>query len=213
MRKFLADESGAVVADYIVLGAAIVGTGLSASTSVHQGVTAIGDSLRDTLRGVHVAGNPVARFDFNDVTGLTRTGWGWVAIGSYQGWTAIGPTRAIEVVESGHRGIHTPDGGNWIDLDASPGLLVLGRELDQLTSGRSYNLRFNAAHSHYTQGDSVEVYFGGQLVDVVTPTSNQFSNFSMQFVAGSGDGSNQIEFRGTGAGEGFGVSLHGVEIY
>jgi Flp pilus assembly pilin Flp len=210
MTAFFTDESGAITVDYVVLAAAIVGLGVASVGAVRTGTSDLGEGINTSLTSAMVSREPHAVFDFNDVTGLARTSWGWVAFGSYQGWTAAGATRAIEIVESGHRGVHSPDGGNWVDLDASPGNLVLTRGLDRLTNGQTYSLNFNAASSRAANG--VDVYFGGEFIRSIEPDSPQFSAFSVDFVAGSGDGSNQIEFRGTGVPDGIGVSLHGIEI-
>jgi hypothetical protein len=212
--RFLADDAGAVTVDWVVMTSAVVGLGLASATQVAGGVSNLGEAIHDILSNTRVAGRkagePLIAFDFNDVTGLTRTGWGWVTWGSYQGWTAVGPVQQIEIVESGHRGVHSPDGGNWIDLDASPGNLTLTRGLESLNTGAIYTLSFNAASSHANNG--VEVWFGGQLVGQVSPTSRNFSPHSLELIGGSGDGTNRLEFRGTGTPDGYGVSLHGVRI-
>ena len=210
--RFISEESGAVTVDWTVLTAAIVGMGIASVAAVRNGVGSLGGAIEGALSAATIAQPfaPIAVFDFNDVEGLTRTGWGWRAVGSYQGWTASGETNHIEIVESGHRGVHSPDGGNWIDLDASPGNLTLSRGLENMAAGQAYTLNFNAADSGITNG--VDIYFGGQFVQHVNPTSAQFAAFSVPLVGGSGDGSNQIEFRGTGAPNGIGVSLHGIQV-
>lgn len=210
--SFLKNEAGAISVDWTVLTAAIVGMGLASVAAVRTGTGNLGEQINAALSGASVARlfGPIAQFDFNNVTGLQRTSWGWRAVGSYQGWTAIGTTQHIEIVESGHRGVHSPDGGNWIDLDASPGNLTLSRGLESLNTGATYTLNFNAADSGITNG--VDIYFGGQFVQHVNPTSAQFANYSVAIVGGSGDGSNQIEFRGTGTPNGIGVSLHGIRV-
>lgn len=211
--RFFSDESGAVTVDWTVLTAAIVGMGIASAAAVRTGVVSLGDGIEGALSGASIARlfAPIASFSFNDVAGLERTGWGWRAIGSYHGWRAIGPTQHIEIVESGHRGVHSPDGGNWIDLDASPGNLTLSRGLENLTPGQSYTLSFNAADSGMTNG--VDIFFGGQFVQHVNPTSAQFQAFSVNLTGGLGDGSNQLEFRGTGTPNGIGVSLHGIAVH
>lgn len=210
--RFLTDETGAITVDWVVLSAAVIGMGVASVGAIRTGALSVGGLLEGTLSSASIArlGGPIASFDFNTVDGLVRTGWGWRAIGSYQGWTASGPTQHIEIVESGHRGVHSPDGGNWIDLDASPGNLTLSRGLENMAAGQAYTLNFNAADSGITNG--VDIYFGGQFVQHVNPTSAQFAAFSVPLVGGSGDGSNQIEFRGTGAPNGIGVSLHGIQV-
>jgi hypothetical protein len=46
----------------------------------------------------------------------------------------------------------------------------------------------------------------------ITPTAGSFNACTVEFVAGSGNGSNQIEFRGTKAPDTSGVGLHGIGI-
>ena len=211
MRKFLKDESGAVVADYIVLGAAIVGTGLSASSSVHQGVSALGNNLRDTLSRVYVAGSEVASFGFDDVAGLTPTGWGWVTHHNYQGWSTVGHVTGIEIKPSGGSGVHTPDGRHMLDLDASPGNLGLARTLNQLTPGQTYTISFNAADVVGNNG--IDIMFGGQTIAQANPVGATMQSFSFNFVAGSGDGSNQLIIQGTGPADNVGAYIHGIRIH
>jgi Flp pilus assembly pilin Flp len=210
--NFAKDESGAVTVDWTVLTAAIIGMGIATVAAVRTGTISLTSEIEGALNSVRLGRlfGPVASFDFNDVTGLTRTAWGWRAIGSYQGWTALGSTQHIEIVESGHRGVHSPDGGNWIDLDASPGNLTLSRGLENLTPGQNYTLSFNAADSGITNG--VDIYFGGEFVQHVNPTSPQFQAYSVNLTGGIGNGSNQLEFRGVGAPNGIGVSLHGIQV-
>ncbi len=210
--SFIQDESGAITVDWTVLTAAIVGMGIASAAAVRTGTSALGEDINLSLSSASVARlfGPVAEFDFDNVEGLTRTGWGWRAIGSYGGWTASGDTNHIEIVESGHRGVHTPDGKNWVDLDASPGNLTLSRDLDNLVAGREYKLKFNAADSGLTNG--VDVYIGGQFVESISPGSIQFQAYEVAFTAAEGAGANQIEFRGTGVPNGIGVSLHGIKI-
>lgn len=212
IARFLRGQSGAITVDWTVMTAAIVGLGIASAAAVRTGTTDLGTDIQTSLTNASVASvfGVVASFDFNDVEGLVRTGWGWRAVGSYQGWTATGDTQHIEIVESGHRGVHSPDGGNWIDLDASPGNLRLSRGLENLNPGQVYSLNFNAADSGAT--NAVDIYFGGEFVETVNPTSAQFSAYSVRLVGGAGDGSNQIEFRGTGTPNGIGVSLHGIEV-
>ena len=211
MLRFLEDDSGAVTVDWVVMTGALVGLGLASAAAVRTGTGDLGAGIGTSLTDARVVGGTVASFDFNDVTGLTRTGWGWVTSGSFQGWNALGPIQQIEIVQSGLGGMHTPDGGNWIDLDASPGNLTLAHGLGQLTEGATYTLNFNAAGWH-GRDNGVAIYFGGERVTHITPTTGSFNAYSVEFVAGTGNGSNQIEFRGTGTPDNFGVGLHGIEI-
>lgn len=53
-KSFLADESGAVTVDWVVLTAAIVGLGLAVITSVRTGVTSLGTDISNSLTSASV---------------------------------------------------------------------------------------------------------------------------------------------------------------
>ena len=53
--SFLADESGAVTVDWVVLTAAIVGLGLAVITSVRSGVQSLGTDIQNSLTSASVA--------------------------------------------------------------------------------------------------------------------------------------------------------------
>ena len=211
MRCFLHDESGAVTVDWTVLTAAIVGLGISSVAAVRTGVLALGQDVEASLTNATVAQimAEIGGFDASNTNGLQTTPWGWVATGSHDGWFTIGPNTQIEISRSGQR-VTTPDGGNWIDLEYYAGNVTLARSFDTMQAGQSYTLNFNAADSAGNNG--VDIYFGGQLVQSVDPASRNFTPYSVTLQGGSGDGSNQLEFRGTGPQDSVGVSLHAIEV-
>jgi len=53
-NKFLADESGAVTVDWVVLTAAIVGLGIAVLTSVGNGTTTLADKVSGELAGTTI---------------------------------------------------------------------------------------------------------------------------------------------------------------
>ena len=55
LKNFVANESGAVTVDWVVLTAAIVGLGLAVITSVRTGVNALGTDIRNSLTSASVA--------------------------------------------------------------------------------------------------------------------------------------------------------------
>lgn len=55
LKTFLADESGAVTVDWVVLTAAIVGLGLAVITSVRTGVQSLGTDIQTSLTSASVA--------------------------------------------------------------------------------------------------------------------------------------------------------------
>lgn len=54
-KTFLADESGAVTVDWVVLTAAIVGLGLAVITTVRTGVNNLGTDISNSLTSATVA--------------------------------------------------------------------------------------------------------------------------------------------------------------
>ena len=55
LKSFVANESGAVTVDWVVLAAAIVGLGLAVITSVRTGVSALGSDISNSLSSASVA--------------------------------------------------------------------------------------------------------------------------------------------------------------
>ena len=55
IKTFVADDSGAVTVDWVVLTAAIVGLGLAVVTSVRSGVSSLGTNISNSLSSASVA--------------------------------------------------------------------------------------------------------------------------------------------------------------
>ncbi len=55
IKNFVADDSGAVTVDWVVLTAAIVGLGLAVVTSVRSGVSSLGTNISNSLSSASVA--------------------------------------------------------------------------------------------------------------------------------------------------------------
>jgi len=53
-NAFLADESGAVTVDWVVLTAAIVGLGIAVLTSVQGGTTSLADKISSSLANAQI---------------------------------------------------------------------------------------------------------------------------------------------------------------
>lgn len=212
LTRFLSETTGAVTVDWTVLAAAVVGLGVSSVAAVQAGVVSLGIGIETALDDASVAPIlvAIARLDLSNTEGLEATPWGWVATGSFQGWFTIGANNRIEISRSGQR-VTTPDGTAWVDLEYFAGNVTLARVIDNVAPGQPMHLSFNAADS--SGNNAVDVYFGGQLVERVQPTSGTtFQSYTLGLVAGSGDGSNQLEFRGVGPEDSVGVSLNGIVV-
>jgi Flp pilus assembly pilin Flp len=60
LKNFVADESGAVTVDWVVLTAAIVGLGIAVISSIAVGTGSVGSAVGGSLEGGEVA---TLRFD------------------------------------------------------------------------------------------------------------------------------------------------------
>lgn len=210
LPAFLSDPSGAVTVDWTVLAASVVGLGVASAGAVRTGTSALGDDVETALTRARVAGAYVARMGFDRVDGAIASGWGFRIWGSqYEGWTEQTGLNTFELTRSGLFGIVTPDGGNMLDLDASPGNMAIGRTVENLTAGETYSVTLNAADGIGNNG--VEVWFGGERVGVIDPGLSM-SEYSFDFVAGSGDGSNELVITGTGPADNYGAYIHDIRI-
>lgn len=212
--RFLCDTSGAVTVDWVVLAASVVGLGVASVGAVRTGTGALGADIGAALEDAFVAGNNRIAETFDDVSGLPGSGPVWAAQGSFAGWTALGAIQTIEVVQSGYIGGFTPDGGNWISMDADPGNIEIGRTIDA-RPGEPLTLSFNAVDPRGgdpVSNNGVDVYFGGVLVGHANPTSMTATPFDFALTGGMGDGSNQLVLVGTGAVDSSGAWIHGVSV-
>jgi T1SS-143 domain-containing protein len=116
----------------------------------------------------------------------------------------------LERVGDGYEGMHSSTGGFMVDLDASPRDLALTQTITNLTNGQTYTLSFEAG-APFPNSAHLEVLFGGQVVAEIDPT-NAMQTYTFNIVGGSGDHSNQLEFRETGTPDNQGTYLANVNI-
>jgi hypothetical protein len=215
VKSFLNDTSGAVTVDWVVLTAGLVGLGLAASAVVSAGVgdlsRDIDDSLSRDLTMVSRFGmNRMSNASFEDIEGMLAAGWGFYnADGSVAGWNNINDLRA-EITHSGYQGVTAADGNYMLDLEASPGNIMLGQQVRGAITGQTYTLTFNAADPRNNNG--VEVYWGGDLIKTVNPTGTNMQSYSVQFQGGAGDGSNMLMIGGTGPRDNVGAYIDNIEV-
>lgn len=210
LKTFARSDDGAVTVDWTILSAATIGLGIITFGAVSNGTTSLGATIQAALSSAWISGRSIASLSFDDVTGLTETGWGWRARNAYGGWNAVSDVQNIEIVTSGYNGVNSPDGGNMLDMDASPGNLGIGRVMENLAAGATHTVTFNAADAQGTNG--VDVYFGGELVGSANPGGRTMESYSFEFVAGSGDGSNELVLQGTGPANNVGAYIHGIQV-
>jgi Ca2+-binding RTX toxin-like protein len=113
---------------------------------------------------------------------------GTYSFGQVAGWT--GTAGYIERWGDGFQGENSVDGGDFVELDSHTE--VDGIYQDVVTSdGDSYTLAFSAMQRIEGSDDVVEVYFGGVLIDTVTP-GDEWQQYTYSV---TGSGADRLEFR------------------
>ncbi len=214
-QQFIEDDSGAVTVDWVVLTAAMVGLGVAAAAAIQVGVGDLSQDISDSLeqdRGITYSafGLPLTNGGFDDVDGMMAAGWGFYAFNDVMSGCEELDGERFEVKHSGYQGIYTTDGGFSLDMDASPGNLTVAQTLEDARDGTQYTVSFEAAD--YRGNNGVEVWFGGEMVGDVNPTSTTMTSYSFEIEGGAGDGDNRLELRGTGPEDNYGAFIDNVVV-
>ncbi|MEO1498665.1 MAG: hypothetical protein AAFV43_16090 [Planctomycetota bacterium] len=131
---------------------------------------------------------------------------------SFRNVRLVEPAGQFEVVDSGHRGVASSDGDHWLDMDASPGNITISQQVPGVEDGAAYQLSFDLADSVRDATDGLDVVWNGEVIASLSGQDVSMDRFDFAVVGGSGDGSNTLTFQGTGAGNGYGVSLDNVRL-
>ncbi len=183
--------------------------------------TLYGDSGNDTLHGAagndtlygDNAQNLIVNGSFEDhgnTADNTTTSWG-ISTTDLTGWTSSTP-QPFEAHNDGYLGINGGDGNYWLDLDASPGNAVISQAVAGLASGEALQLSVDMANRSGGTSGHAEVYWNGQLVGTLDNNSTTLETFTFDVTAGSGDGTNTLTFKGTGAADNTGASIDNVRL-
>ncbi|HKL06595.1 MAG TPA: SdrD B-like domain-containing protein, partial [Roseovarius sp.] len=171
--------------------------------------------------GTDGGANLITNGSFEDTSGLTGTGYGFVGDAAVPGWTTADPMDTIDIHNDERGGIVASDGQNWLDLEASPGNIRVGQDVQGVVDDADYQLSFDVSDSEFlTSADGseenlVNVYWGGELITTVDPsnvTESDFETITLTVTGGSGDGSNRLEFEGTGVEDNQGAAVDNVQL-
>ena len=137
-----------------------------------------------------------------------------LAPGALANWTLAGsPDSSAELTAAGHGRGAPSDGKYWLDLGASPGDITATQEIGGLARGGIYVLRFDLA-ANPNQGERVEVWFDGKLLDTLTPTGGDLGSpghsYTLSFEADDTGGA--LSFRNVGNNDNLGVGLDNVRL-
>lgn len=215
ITQFLKDESGAVTTDYVVLTAGLVGVGIAATGSISVGVGDLTNDLNSLLsRDLTLISrfdiNRISNASFENIEGLIDAGWGlYSPNGTVMDWTNGGEIGA-ELSPSGQYGVVAADGSWMLDLDGSPGNVMLGQQVRGAIEGQTYTATFSAADAVGNNG--IEVIWGGEVIQTISPGSPVMTQYSVDFVGGAGNGDNMFYLRGTGPEDNVGAFVDRIEI-
>jgi len=187
-----------------------------------------GEAGNDTIYGDGGAAggsgaeNLIVNGSFEDTSGMSNTGYGYVATGSLSGWNTLDPNQEIDVHNDGRGGIEASDGENWLDLEASPGNIRVGQDVQGVQDGVEYQLSFDVSDSQFLTSidgpdeNLVNVYWGGALITTIDPSNvgeSEFETITLTLTGGAGDGSNRLEFEGTGLEDNQGAAIDNVKLF
>lgn len=175
------------------------------------------DTIYGDTSGTETPIDLIVNGSFEDVSGLSETGFGYQNTGSVLGWTTANPANEIDIHQDARGGVTPADGISWADLAASPGAVRIGQDVDGIIDGETYTLTFTAGDSMDVAGvdeNTVSVYWGGVLIDTIDPPNDgTMQTYTYTLTGGAGDGSNRLEFEGTpGDDDSFGASIDTVSL-
>jgi len=151
------------------------------------------------------AGNLIVNGSFETFSGGATAGWG-DEVDTLPGWTDANGA-PFRLLDSGRGGPAASDGENALDMQSSVPMDI-SQAVAGLTAGERYMLRFDMAQPIET-GKSVNVYFGGALLDTIDPDDiDTWTSHGYAVVAGSGDGSDVLRFEAVADRGG----VHGVRL-
>jgi hypothetical protein len=127
----------------------------------------------DSVKLLDSFGNDyIVNGSFEDVTGLTQTGYGYFGEGAIPGWTDYVPTTYLDIHQDTRLGVIPTDGISWLDTrgfydPAHPngGNIHVYQDIPGLSSGSPYTLRFDFGDDG-DRGNRIEVYWNGELLNI-----------------------------------------------
>lgn len=158
--------------------------------------------------------NYLVNGDFDDVSDLSSTGWGFLAP-TIDGWEEVsGYNLPFELHTSGWDNMESVNGGYWLDTNASPGRLRITQVVQDLEPRQVYKITLFAGDRDSDLDGSADVFWGGEKIGVLDPdVEDVMQSFTFYIQEGAGDGSNRLIIQDTGSNDNSGLSLDVIRIY
>lgn len=135
---------------------------------------------------------------------------GLLRVEALDGWSSLNGAY-FELIKGGNRGAQPSEGSYALDMSETMQRMEIMQQIGGLTAGDKLQLSFDAGTR--AAGTRMEVYWGGELLDTIAPTSLDAKRYVFEVVAGSGDGRDALVFREVGSNAELGVTLDNVALY
>ena len=121
--------------------------------------------------------------------GVPDNGWQYFSNGTLPGWQS--DSGIVEVHGNLFANNTAADGSNWAEIDADNAVDNIYQDVTT-PAGESLTLIFEAQQRTAGDTQSIEVWFGGVLIDTITPATNSWQTYSYTV---TGSGTDRLEFR------------------
>lgn len=210
IRAFWADTSGFATVEWVFTSGMVVALGLATMFVLSTGTQSQSNLLRTGLSGPIIQDDfhaTLVKASFEPPADAIDAPWGYRA-DHLPGWTEHNGL-AFEFVHAATIG-QSLDGHTALDMEASPGNLVISHHVPDARPGTTPTLTFNASDSH---GDNaVAVYWNGELLGSAIAQGPEMTAQSFALDPTVGDRSGTLTLAGTGPEDGQGMLIDALVI-
>lgn len=215
MKQLLKPTHGAALVDYGVLVGLIAVAAIFAITTFGSKVDFV---FRVADQEIWMAFNDEANFldngDFDDVEGMTSQSFGFSS-GSLEGWVSNNGLQ-FELHESGHQGMESVNGGFWLDMAESPGVMDISQDVDGLIPNQVYTITLSSGdRSPDLSSRTVVFWNGNQIGELRALQINTMTEQRFSIRSGDGDGTDTLRLREVASrtNDNTGMSIDVVRIW
>ncbi|MFM7469489.1 MAG: beta strand repeat-containing protein, partial [Vampirovibrionales bacterium] len=191
--------------------------GLTRDLTQNITVTNVNDA--PNLLGVVTGDNLLINPSFENLYTINQSGsWNGYNDGTIlQGWNRLaGDFDQIDSVMLSPTPLTSPTHGNYfLEFEGSSGQhLTISQTVSGLTPGSTYQLSFDTRDFGTGSGDSISVFWGGQLLQTITDsmTGYTWTSYRYQVLADAGDGTNTLRIVGAGPSDSNGMALDNMSL-
>lgn len=169
--------------------------------------TYLGGATDDVLTAASL--DYVVNGSFEEFIVVSTHNWGH-SVNEMFGWTEMNG-RNFQPHWHDYRGVVGADGDYYLDMDLASANARIGQEFDNLAAGEQFELSFIHATRDSISTSGFDVFWNGTLVARVKDTGKVMVR--KNFIVTAIEGTNLLEFQGTGGQNGVGSSLDDVSLH